>query len=78
MALLEAQGDCIPHVIHALDKSGVRIRNLILEGNKERYGWDEKCGCIIQLGGQKAHNQVNSSFSLPETSHRISLESIGS
>lgn len=62
MALLDAQDDCIPHVIHALDKSGVRIRNLVLEGNKERYGWDEKCGCIIQLGGRKAHNQVNYSF----------------
>lgn len=78
MALLDAQEDCTPHIIHAFDKSGIRIRNLILEGNKEKYGWDEKGGCMIQLGGGKAHNQVIFSSDLPPTVHRIFMERIGS
>lgn len=58
MAYLDAQEDCNPHVVHAFDKSGIRIRNLVIEGNKEKYGWDEKGGVMIQLGGGKANNQV--------------------
>lgn len=59
MALLEALEDCRPHLIHALDKSGIRIRNIIFEGNKEKYGWDKEGGVMLQLGGGRAHNQVS-------------------
>ena len=34
MAVLDAQKDCEGSIIHAGDKSGVRIRNLVIEGNK--------------------------------------------
>lgn len=58
MAILDAQDDCTSHIIHAFDKSGIRIRNLVIEGNKEKYGWDDKGGVMIQLGGGQANNQV--------------------
>lgn len=59
MAILDAQESCTFHLIHAMDKSGVRIRNLVLEGNKEKYGWLEKDGGVmVQLGGGRAYNQV--------------------
>lgn len=34
MAILDAQKDCEGSIIHAFDRSGIRIRNLIIEGNK--------------------------------------------
>ncbi|KAF9516857.1 hypothetical protein BS47DRAFT_1327091 [Hydnum rufescens UP504] len=57
MAILDAEAECRPHVVYAISKSGVRIRNLIVEGGKEKHGWDKDGGVIIQLGGN-AHNQV--------------------
>ncbi|KAF8305127.1 hypothetical protein DL93DRAFT_2066464 [Clavulina sp. PMI_390] len=58
MAKLDAQEGLHGHILHAFDKSGIRIRNLVIEGNKEKYGWDEKSGVMVQLGGGKARNQV--------------------
>ncbi len=58
MAIIDAQEDCHGHVIHAFAKSGVKIRNMIIEGNKEKYGWDEKGAVMIQLGGGPGRNQV--------------------
>ena len=57
MAVLDAQEDCRPHVLYAISKHGIRIRNLVVEGGKEKYGWDKDGGVVIQLGGN-AHNQV--------------------
>jgi hypothetical protein len=34
MAVLDAQKGCDGSIIHAFDRSGVRIRNLVVEGNK--------------------------------------------
>jgi hypothetical protein len=59
MAILDAQESCTFHLIYAKDKIGIRIRNLVLEGNKEKYGWLEKDGGVmVQLGGGRAYNQV--------------------
>ncbi|KAF8305142.1 hypothetical protein DL93DRAFT_2160417 [Clavulina sp. PMI_390] len=58
MATLDAQEGLRGHLLHAFDKRGIRIRNLIFEGNKEKYGWDDHGALMIQLGGAKGPNQV--------------------
>ncbi|KDQ10469.1 hypothetical protein BOTBODRAFT_492205 [Botryobasidium botryosum FD-172 SS1] len=57
MAVLEAGQDCRPHVIWGFARSGIRIRNIIVEGNREKFGWDPQGGVMISLG-QNASNQV--------------------
>lgn len=36
MAILEAEEGLQGHLLHAFDKSGIRIRNIVIEGNKVR------------------------------------------
>lgn len=36
MAILEAQEGLHGHLLHAFDKSGIRIRNVVIDGNKVR------------------------------------------
>jgi hypothetical protein len=40
------------------DKNGIRIRNLTIDGGREKYGWLEGTGCMISLG-HTAVNQVS-------------------
>jgi hypothetical protein len=58
MALLEASRECKPYIFECWDKTGIRIRNLIMEGGREKYGWSEHCGVMVSLG-HTAHNQVS-------------------
>ncbi|KAF8324548.1 uncharacterized protein EI90DRAFT_3146815 [Cantharellus anzutake] len=69
MAIIDAQEDCDGHVLHAFSKSGIRIRNLVIEGNKEKYGWNEKGAVMVQLGGAPARNQVLDRCILRNTRH---------
>ena len=69
MAVLDAQEDCRPHIIHAFEKSGVRIRNLIIEGNQHKYGFDKQGGVMIQLGGGGAKNQARQFFRSDSQAH---------
>jgi hypothetical protein len=48
MAHLEAGRDCYPHVINALAKSGVRLRNVLVDGGRDRHGHEPKCGVMLQ------------------------------
>ncbi|CAE7199121.1 unnamed protein product [Rhizoctonia solani] len=58
MAWLEAIEECHGHLIHAFGKSGTRIRNILLEGNRERFGHDPDGKCMIILGDVNTCNQV--------------------
>ncbi|KAG8691925.1 hypothetical protein FRC11_004854 [Ceratobasidium sp. 423] len=60
MAWLEAKEECHGHLIFAFGKSGTRIRNILLEGNREKYGHDPDGKCMIILGDV---NTCNQSFS---------------
>ncbi|KDQ10468.1 hypothetical protein BOTBODRAFT_178130 [Botryobasidium botryosum FD-172 SS1] len=51
MAILDAAQECRPHIIHGANKPRVQIRNLVIEGNREKYGWDPKAESMILLGG---------------------------
>ncbi|KAF8494536.1 hypothetical protein JB92DRAFT_2748881 [Gautieria morchelliformis] len=57
MAHLEAGRDCYPHIINARAKSGARLRNVLVDGNRERYGHEPKCGVMLQFGN-RATDQV--------------------
>lgn len=48
MAHLEAGPDCYPHIINARAKSGARLRNVLVDGGRERYGHEPKCGVMLQ------------------------------
>jgi hypothetical protein len=48
MARLEAGRDCYPHIINARAKSCVRLRNVLVDGNRDRYGPEPKCGVMLQ------------------------------
>ncbi|CAE6536695.1 unnamed protein product [Rhizoctonia solani] len=58
MAWLEAREECHGHLIFAFGKSGTRIRNILLEGNREKFGHDPDGKCMIILGDVNTCNQV--------------------
>lgn len=58
MAWLEATPDLHLHLISGFSKSGVRLRNLLLEGGREKYGHDPDGRCMIILGATNTCNQV--------------------
>lgn len=58
MATLEASPECRPHLLHAFGKTGIMIRNLIVDGKRESYGFQENSGVMIQLGGHPSEHQV--------------------
>ncbi|CAE6525158.1 unnamed protein product [Rhizoctonia solani] len=58
MAWLEAKEECHGHLIFAFGKSGTRIRNILLEGHREKYGHDPDGKCMIILGDVNTCNQV--------------------
>lgn len=60
MAWLEATEECHGHLISGFSKSGIRIRNILVEGNREKYGHDPQGGCMIMLGNVNTCNQVSS------------------
>ncbi|KZO91257.1 hypothetical protein CALVIDRAFT_364614 [Calocera viscosa TUFC12733] len=51
MASLDATKDLRPFIVNAWDTSGVRLRNLIVDGKHDLYGREDQCGCLIQFGG---------------------------
>ncbi|QRW27212.1 right-handed beta helix region protein [Rhizoctonia solani] len=58
MAWLEAKEECHGHLINAFSKSGIRIRNILVEGNREKFGHDPDGKCMIILGDANTCNQV--------------------
>lgn len=48
MAVLEAGPNCYPHIINARAISGACLRNLVIEGNRDKYGYEAKCGVMLQ------------------------------
>ncbi|KAF8710464.1 Right handed beta helix region, partial [Rhizoctonia solani] len=58
MAWLEAKEECHGHLINAFSKSGTRIRNILVEGNREKFGHDPDGKCMIILGDANTCNQV--------------------
>ncbi|KAG9000569.1 hypothetical protein FRB90_011786 [Tulasnella sp. 427] len=58
MAWLEAQKGCTGHLLKATGAPGVRIRNILFDGGREKYGYAKTNDCIVQLGGQNGFNQV--------------------
>ncbi|KDN51470.1 hypothetical protein RSAG8_00015, partial [Rhizoctonia solani AG-8 WAC10335] len=58
MAWLEAREECHGHLISAFGKSGTRIRNILLEGHREKFGHDPDGKCMIILGDVNTCNQV--------------------
>jgi hypothetical protein len=58
MAFLEAAEECKPYMFSCWGKSGIRIRNLIIDGAREKYGWNKDCGVMLSLG-HLAVNQVS-------------------
>lgn len=59
VAWLEATPDCHSHLISGFSKSGVRLRNLLIEGHREKYGHDPDGRCMIILGDANTCNQVS-------------------
>lgn len=59
MAWLDAREECHGHLISAFGKSGTRIRNILLEGNREKFGHDPDGKCMIILGDVNTCNQVS-------------------
>ncbi|KAF8758588.1 Right handed beta helix region [Rhizoctonia solani] len=57
MAWLEAKEECHGHLINAFSKSGIRIRNILVEGNREKFGHDPDGKCMIILGDANTCNQ---------------------
>ncbi|KAH7340430.1 hypothetical protein B0J17DRAFT_651322 [Rhizoctonia solani] len=58
MAWLDAKEECHGHLINAFGKSGTRIRNILVEGNREKFGHDPDGKCMIILGDVNTCNQV--------------------
>ncbi|EJU02545.1 hypothetical protein DACRYDRAFT_106616 [Dacryopinax primogenitus] len=51
MAALEATPGCRPHLVNCWNVSGVRLRNLLIDGKHDVFGRDDKCGVMVQFGG---------------------------
>jgi hypothetical protein len=63
MASLEAAEECKPYMFACWGKSGIRIRNLVIDGGREKYGHNGDCGVMLSLG-HLAVNQVSSAHYL--------------
>ena len=48
MARLEAAKDCRPHIVNARAKTGARLRNVVVDGGRERYGPDPQAAVMLQ------------------------------
>lgn len=57
MALLEAGEDCYPFIVNAWAITGAKLRNVVVDGGRQKYSYEPKCGVMLQFG-QKAYNQV--------------------
>jgi hypothetical protein len=57
MAYLEAAEECKPHMFKLWGKTGARLRNLLIDGSREKYGWHKDCGVMLSLG-HRATDQV--------------------
>ncbi|GJJ15638.1 hypothetical protein Clacol_009916 [Clathrus columnatus] len=49
MALLEAGKDCYPFIINAWAITGAKVRNIIVDGGRQKHGNEPKCGVMLQL-----------------------------
>ncbi|KAG9127169.1 hypothetical protein FRC07_000378 [Ceratobasidium sp. 392] len=58
MAWLEAKQELNMHMVTAFQKSGVRLRNLLFEGGREKYGHNPDGRCMIIIGALDTCNQV--------------------
>ncbi|KAG8907613.1 hypothetical protein FRB99_003309 [Tulasnella sp. 403] len=52
VAWLEADRDCTGHVLTAMNVPGVRIRNIGVDGGREKYGHEKACDCMAFEGGE--------------------------
>ncbi|KAF8583325.1 hypothetical protein K439DRAFT_1390599 [Ramaria rubella] len=59
MAHLEAEKDCHPHIVNARAKSGAKLRNIFVDGGRERHGHDPKCGVMLQFGHQATDQAID-------------------
>lgn len=48
MAMLEAGKDCYPFIVNAWAITGARLRNVIVDGARQKYGHEPKCGVMLQ------------------------------
>ena len=48
MARLEAGKECYPHVINARAITGATLRNVVVDGGEQKYGYEPKCGVMSQ------------------------------
>jgi hypothetical protein len=67
MAWLEAKEELHLHLISGFGKSGVRLRNILFEGNREKFGHDPDGRCMILLGDTNTCNQVSCAAHEPFT-----------
>ncbi|QRW00354.1 right-handed beta helix region protein [Ceratobasidium sp. AG-Ba] len=58
MAWLEAKKELNMHMVTGFQKSGVRLRNLLFEGGREKYGHNPDGRCMIIIGASDTCNQV--------------------
>ncbi|KAG8746693.1 hypothetical protein FRC10_003997 [Ceratobasidium sp. 414] len=58
MAWLEARPELNLHMVSAFQKSGARLRNLLFEGGREKYGHNPDGRCMIIIGALDTCNQV--------------------
>ncbi|KAF8505333.1 hypothetical protein BU17DRAFT_57949 [Hysterangium stoloniferum] len=48
MARLEAGKECYPHIINARAITGAAVRNVVVDGGQQKYGYEPKCGVMLQ------------------------------
>ncbi|KAG8888355.1 hypothetical protein FRB98_007929 [Tulasnella sp. 332] len=57
VAWLDAEQGCNGQILRATDMPGVRIRNIGIDGGREKYGYNKDNECMVQLGHDKGYNQ---------------------
>ncbi|KAG9003234.1 hypothetical protein FRB93_011146 [Tulasnella sp. JGI-2019a] len=63
VAWLDAEEGCTGHILSGTNMPGVRIRNIGVDGGREKYGYCKDNDCMVQLGNGKGHNQhIDSCF----------------
>lgn len=53
MALLEAGKDCYPFIVNAWAITGAKLRNVVVDGGRQKYDYEPKCGVMLQCVSQK-------------------------
>ncbi|KIJ54777.1 hypothetical protein M422DRAFT_775012 [Sphaerobolus stellatus SS14] len=59
MAALLAGRDCLPYVIKAASVSGARLRNVVVDGGREQYGYNGDAQVMLQFGNAAVDQAVD-------------------